>query len=110
MRFSYGAKEKEQLSNHYFDEFGNPVSNFDMSYIRSITPEEDGRIMREFIGKTPEERFRTTIKLYKRFGIDIEAEVYPNLGHRESEESIKAVREFMKRVDSSPICEDYYEY
>lgn len=99
MRFSYGAKEKEQISNHYFDEYGNPVSNFDMSYIRSITPETDGLIMRNIIGKTPEERFRKTIEVYRLFGIDIEASIYPDLGHRESMESIDAAKRFFRRVN-----------
>lgn len=99
IRFSYGEKEREVLNNHYFDEEGNPVSNFDMSYIRSITPEEDGIIMREVIGKTPEERFKKTIKIYKSLGIDIETEIYTDLGHSESKNSKEAVRTFFKRVD-----------
>ncbi len=98
MRFSYGAKEKEELNHRYHDENGNPVSNFDMSYIRSITPEEDGRVMREIIGRTPEERFEKTIELYKRMRIDIETDIYPELGHKESKESKQAVRDFFKRV------------
>ena len=98
MRFSFGAKEKEVLNNHYFDENGNPVSNFDMSYIRSITPDDDGRIMHEFIGKTPEDRFKKTIEIYKSLGIDIEYKEFPDLAHSESKESIKAVRDFFKRL------------
>ena len=99
MRFSYGAKEKEILNYRYHDENGKPVSNFDMSYIRSITPEEDGKIMREIIGKTPEERFNKTVELYRRIGIDIETDIYSELGHKESKESKQAVREFFKRVN-----------
>lgn len=99
MRFSYGAKEKEQLSTHYFDELGNPVSNFDMSYIRTITPEEDGIIMRKCIGRTPKDRFWRTITAFRGIGIDVEAREYPELGHEESEESIQDVRKFFERVN-----------
>ena len=99
MRFSYGAREAEEINPAYHDELGKPVSNFDMSYIRSITPEEDGIIMRKCIGRTPKDRFWRTITAFRGIGIDVEAREYPELGHEESQESIQDVRKFFERVD-----------
>ena len=85
------------------DENGNIVSNFDMSYVESCTPPEEGAQMRRVIGRTPEERFRRYEAIYKELGFDYTTEVFPDIGHMQTPETTKSAQDFFRKVTEKEL-------
>lgn len=83
-----------------------PVSTYDMTFIRSITPVEDARIMRDCIGETQTDRINKTRDIWNENGMQITIQGVESAGHGMNRDTIDVAAKFIDDVAYSTELSD----
>lgn len=77
------------------------VSTYDKTFIRSITPIKDARIMRECIGETQADRINLTRKIWNENGMQMTIKGIEGAGHGMNADTVAVASKFVNDVAHS---------
>ena len=77
------------------------VSTYDKTFIRSITPIKDARIMRECIGETQADRINMTRKIWNENGMQMTIKGIEGAGHGMNADTVAVASKFVSDVAHS---------
>lgn len=83
-----------------------PISTYDMTFIRSITPVKDAVVMRECIGETQADRINRTRDIWNENGMQMTIQGIESAGHGMNQDTIDVAAKFIDEVVYSTELSD----
>lgn len=83
-----------------------PVSTYDMTFIRSITPVEEAITMRNCIGRTQADRIDRTREIWQENGMQMTIQGIEGAGHGMNQDTIDVAAKFIDDVAYSTELSD----
>ena len=83
-----------------------PVSTYDMTFIRSITPAEEAITMRNCIGRTQADRIDRTREIWQENGMQMTIQGIESAGHGMNQDTIDVAAKFIDEVAYSTELSD----
>lgn len=83
-----------------------PISTYDMTFIRSITPAKEAMIMRDCIGETQADRINRTRDIWSENGMQMTIQGIESAGHGMNRDTINVAAKFIDDVAYSTELSD----